>query len=62
LNLQAKKFNLLKSYLTKYYLNISSDMKTSLTTLLEFLPLIKNTFNTDYHNGFIEKNNNLSKF
>ena len=36
-------------------------MKTSISTLLEFLPFIKNTFNTNYHNGFIEDNNNFIK-
>lgn len=59
--LQNKKFNLLKSYLTKSYSNISFYMKTSISTLLEFLPFIKNTFNTNYHNGFIEGNNNFIK-
>lgn len=59
--LQNKRFNLLKSYLTKSYSNISSYMKTSISTLLEFLPFIKNTFNTNYHNGFIEGNNNFIK-
>lgn len=41
--------------------NISSYMKTSIKTLLEFLPFIKNTFNNNYHNGFIEGNNNFIK-
>ena len=59
--LKNKKFNLLKSYLSKSYSNISSYMKTSINTLLEFLPFIKNTFNTNYHNGFIEGNNNFIK-
>ena len=59
--LKNKKFNLLKSYLTKSYPNISSYMKTSISTLLEFLPFIRNTFHTDYHNGFIEGNNNFIK-
>jgi len=36
-------------------------MKTSISTLLEFLPFIRNTFHTDYHNGFIEGNNNFIK-
>lgn len=36
-------------------------MKTSIKTLLEFLPHIKNTFNNNYHNGFIEGNNNFIK-
>ena len=36
-------------------------MKTSIKTLLEFLPFIKNTFNNNYHNGYIEGNNNFIK-
>ena len=41
--------------------NISSYMKTSIKTLKEFLPYIKNTFNNNYHNGYIEGNNNFIK-
>lgn len=58
---KTKDFKLLKSYLNKSYNNISSYMKTSLKTLIEFLPHIKNTFETNYHNGFIEGNNNFIK-
>lgn len=58
---KTKDFNLLKSYLNKSYNDISSYMKTSLKTLIEFLPHIKNTFETNYHNGFIEGNNNFIK-
>lgn len=36
-------------------------MKTAIKTLSEFLPYIKNTFTTKYHNGYIERNNNLIK-
>ena len=36
-------------------------MKTTVKTLLEFLPYIKNTFTTKYHNGYIEGNNNFIK-
>ena len=36
-------------------------MKTSIKTLLEFLPYIKNTFNNNYHNGYIEGSNNFIK-
>ena len=32
-------------------------MKTSIKTLLDFLPFIKNTFENNYHNGFIKVNN-----
>lgn len=41
--------------------NISNYMKTSIKTLLEYLPYIKNTFENNYHNGFIEGNNNFIK-
>lgn len=40
---------------------ISNYMKTSIKTLLEFLPYIKNTFENEHHNGFIEGNNNFIK-
>ena len=36
-------------------------MKTSIKTLTEFLPYIKNTFENNYNNGFIEGNNNFIK-
>ena len=36
-------------------------MKTSIKTLKEFLPYIKNTLNNNYHNGYIEGNNNFIK-
>lgn len=54
-------YDLLKKTLNKQNTNISSYMKTSIKTLLEFLPHIKNTFNNNYHNGFIEGNNNFIK-
>lgn len=54
-------YDLLKKTLNKQNTNISSYMKTSIKTLLEFLPHIKNTFNNNYHNGFIEDNNNFIK-
>ena len=54
-------FNLLYNTLNKQNNNVSSYMKTSIKTLLEFLPYIKNTFNNNYHNGFIEGNNNFIK-
>lgn len=56
-----KKYNLLKTYLSKPSAFISSYMKTSIKTLWEFLPFIKNTFNSNYHNGYIEGNNNFIK-
>lgn len=36
-------------------------MKTSIKTLIEFKDKIYNTFNNDYHNGYIEGNNNFIK-
>ena len=36
-------------------------MKTSIKTLIEFKDKIYNTFNNNYHNGFIEENNNFIK-
>ena len=54
-------YTLLKKTLNKSNINISSYMKTSIKTLLEFLPYIKNTFNNNYHNGYIEGNNNFIK-
>lgn len=40
---------------------VSDYMKTSIKTLKEFQNNIYNTFNTNYHNGFIEGNNNFIK-
>lgn len=54
-------FDLLKKTLNKQNNYISPYMKTSIKTLLEFLPYIKNTFNNNYHNSFIEGNNNFIK-
>lgn len=59
--LKKKNFDLLNKTLHGYNHNISSYMKTSIKTLLEFLPYIKNTFNNIYHNGYIEGNNNFIK-
>ena len=59
--LKIKNFDLLKSSLYQNNSNISSYMKTSIKTLIEFLPFIKNTFNNNYHNGYIEGNNNFIK-
>lgn len=51
----------IEATLNKKYNNISSYMKTSLKTLREFLPYIKNTLSYPYHNGFVEGNNNFIK-
>lgn len=41
--------------------HVSEYMKTSIKTLKEFQNNILNTFNHNYHNGFIEGNNNFIK-
>ena len=41
--------------------SISDYMKTSIKTLIEFKDNIYNTFNNNYHNGYIEGNNNFIK-
>lgn len=52
---------LLTNTLYSNYLDISEYMKTSIKTLKEFIPYIKNTFKYKYHNGYIEGNNNFIK-
>jgi len=58
---KKKDFKKLKQTLSNANSKISNYMKTSIKTLLEFLPYIKNTFENEYHNGFIEGNNNFIK-
>lgn len=58
---KKKDFNKLKETLNNINPKISNYMKTSIKTLIEFLPYIKNTFENEYHNGFIEGNNNFIK-
>ena len=58
---KKKNFNLLNKHLHNVNPNISQYMKTSINTLLEFLPFIKNTFSNNYNNGFIEGSNNFIK-
>ena len=60
-SLKIRNYKLLKSVLIYPNNNISSYMKTTVKTFSEFLPYIKNTFTTNYHNGCIEGNNNLIK-
>ena len=59
--LKKKDYIYLKQSLANINLNISSYMKTCIKTLTEFLPYIKNTFENNYNNGFIEGNNNFIK-
>ena len=60
-SLKNKNYSLLTNTLQNHNINISAYMKTSIKTLLQFLPFIKNTFEQNYHNGFIEGNNNFIK-
>lgn len=59
--LKTKNYSLLKKILNNKYKDISKNMQTSIKTLIEFLPQIENTFNTNFHNGYIEGNNNFIK-
>lgn len=58
---QNNDFNLLQTTLNNNYNNISQYMITSIKTIKEYAKYIKNTFNTNYHNGYIEGNNNFIK-
>lgn len=58
---KKKDFKKLKQTLSNTNPKISNYIKTSIKTLLEFLPYIKNTFENEYHNDFIEGNNNFIK-
>ena len=59
--LKNKNFKLLNVTLKNDYGVISEYMKTSIKTIKEYLPYIKNTFENKYNNGFIEGNNNFIK-
>ena len=60
-SIKKKDFNKLKQTLNVINQKVSNYMKTSIKTLLEFLCYIKNTFENEYHNGYIEGNNNFIK-
>ena len=60
-SIKNKDFNAFSSILSNYNDNISLYMKTSINTLISFKDNIYNTFNTNYHNGYIEGNNNFIK-
>lgn len=59
--LQNNNLLVLEATLNTKYNNISEYMKTSIKTLKGYLAYIKNTFTTNYHNGYVEGNNNLIK-
>ena len=59
--LRHNNYKELEITLNAKYNNISDYMKTSIKTLKEYLPYIKNTLNNTYHNGYVESNNNFIK-
>lgn len=59
--LQHKNYEILKTILETEQNNISKYMITSVETLKEFLPYIKNTLENKYSNGVMERNNNTCK-
>ena len=59
--LQTKNYQLLEKVLYADFGEVSKYMKTSINTLKEFLPYIKNTLNNPYSNGVMERNNNTCK-
>lgn len=60
-SIKYNKYNNLEIILNNTSNKISSYMKTSVKTLKEYLPYIKNTLSNPYHNGFVEGNNNFIK-
>ena len=60
-SIKNNKYNNLEIILNNTSDKISSYMKTSVKTLKEYLPYIKNTLSNPYHNGFEEGNNNFIK-
>ena len=59
--MQRKDYKLFKEMIDKEYSGISTYMQTSLNTLKEFSPYIKNTMEQPYSNGVMERNNNTCK-
>ena len=60
-SIKNNNYNELVRHLNTDNSNVSDYMKTSIKTLKEYLPYIKNTLNNPYHNGFVEGNNNFIK-
>ena len=60
-SIKNNKYNNLEVIVNNISDKISSYMKTSVKTLKEYLPYIKNTLSNPYHNGFVEGNNNFIK-
>lgn len=61
LSIKEKNYNNFIYAINNVNNSISDYMKTSIKTLYEFKDKIYNTFNNNYHNGFIEGNNNFIK-
>ena len=59
--LQRKDYDLFSKIINKEYPLISENMKTTVKTLREFSPYIKNTLEQPYSNGVMERNNNTCK-
>lgn len=59
--LQHKDYNLFRNIIDMEYENISSYMQISLNTLRQFSSYIKNTLESPYSNGVMERNNNTCK-
>jgi len=60
-SIKNNKYKELETILNNKNEYISSYMKKSIKTLKEYLPYIKNTLSNNYHNGFVEGNNNFIK-
>jgi len=60
-SIKNNKYNELETILNNNNNNISNYMKKPIKTLKEYLPYIKNTLSNNYHNGFVEGNNNFIK-
>lgn len=60
-SIKNKNYTKFNTALNSINQDVSDYMKTSIKTLKEFSNNILNTFKTNYHNGFIEGNNNFIK-
>ena len=60
-SIKNKNYTKFNTALNSINQDVSDYMKTSIKTLKQFSNNIMNTFKTNYHNGFIEGNNNFIK-
>ena len=60
-SIREKNYDVFIYAITNINNSVSDYMKTSIKTLIEFKDKIYNTFNNNYHNGYIEGNNNFIK-